>query len=516
MQVAGAAPASSSAHSDRQSLSVPWNILLQYEFELRKWAIKEAHRDGAPLGDKLHEATRNTELKELHFTSQVALSKRSGAFDPPPPSKWPRKGKGEKGDKGGKDGGKDGKGPKGTKSDGKIKVGETWFDLVSKTPDGRELCYAFNIRRGCQVKGASRKADVRASLAELCKDRLLGPNNTAASAAYPAGLCSLIATWVFSVFDGGGCGKVSSSQLLRLSELLPDEERIRRAAEVIEGQRSFTSGAFVHQDKDWKGCRLVLAAYTIGKDGLLSEQDRDNLVDKGFDLDYSRLRTGCEGPPLVGDFAGSVDEFVDGFGRCSPGRWKPSNRGRCLSSQATSFARDLRGRVRRFVLENVPDLAKATFRLATGHWDGPLFAPAPLAKLREDWFNMLPDPLRAREMIPHQPFYLRAMAQTLRILEDPDYHILEEGKFCFCNGVEVGHTSPLGPVPQVFRLRQKGQKYDESEWEPLMGNYRDGPEVEKALQEAFEKEESEGRMFPLSLAEARQRYPGSALRVAAQ
>ena len=156
MQVAGAAPASSSAHSDRQSLSVPWNILLQYEFELRKWAIKEAHRDGAPLGDKLHEATRNTELKELHFTSQVALSKRSGAFDPPPPSKWPRKGKGDKGDKGGKDGGKDGKGPKGTKSDGKIKVGETWFDLVSKTPDGRELCYAFNIRRGCQVKGCQR------------------------------------------------------------------------------------------------------------------------------------------------------------------------------------------------------------------------------------------------------------------------------------------------------------------------------------------------------------------------
>ena len=49
-----------------------------------------------------------------------------------------------------------------------------------------------------------------------------------------------------------------------------------------------------------------------------------------------------------------------------------------------------------------------------------------------------------------------------------------------------------------------------------MGNYRDGPEVEKALLEAFEKEEAEGRMFPLSFAEARKRYPGPALRVAAQ
>ena len=31
----------------------------------------------------------------------------------------------------------------------------------------------------------------------------------------------------------------------------------------------------------------------------------------------------------------------------------------------------------------------------------------------------------------------------------------------------------------------------------------------------FEKEEAEGRMFPLSFAEARRRYPGSTLRVAA-
>ncbi|CAE7341503.1 unnamed protein product [Symbiodinium sp. CCMP2456] len=104
MQVAGAAPTSSAAQAERHTLAVPWNVLLQYEFELRKWAIKEAHRDG------------------------------------------------EKGEKGGKDG----KGPKGGKSDGKIKVGETWYDLVSKTPDGRELCYAYNIKRGCQVKGCQR------------------------------------------------------------------------------------------------------------------------------------------------------------------------------------------------------------------------------------------------------------------------------------------------------------------------------------------------------------------------
>eukprot|EP00439_Symbiodinium_sp_Y106_P060197 s1232_g8.t2 len=85
------------------------------------------------------------------YLDEVALSKRSSASDPPPPE-WPRVGKGTKGGKGGKEGTKDGKG----KSTGKIQVGDAWYDLVSKTPDGRELCYAYNIKRGCHVKGCQR------------------------------------------------------------------------------------------------------------------------------------------------------------------------------------------------------------------------------------------------------------------------------------------------------------------------------------------------------------------------
>ena len=151
MQVSSGLPSSTSSGQDRHTLPVPWSVLLQYEFEMRKWAIKEAHKRGEPPGSMLHEATRNTELKELHFTSQVALAKRGQYDDMPPPNKWFRKGeKGNKG-KGGKGGGKTT-----PKTDGQIKVGEGWFDLVSKTPDGRELCYAYNIKRGCQVKGCKR------------------------------------------------------------------------------------------------------------------------------------------------------------------------------------------------------------------------------------------------------------------------------------------------------------------------------------------------------------------------
>ena len=81
----------------------------------------------------------------------------------------------------------------------------------------------------------------------------------------------------------------------------------------------------------------------------------------------------------------------------------------------------------RGLFDSVPDLARATFGLATGRWDGPLFPQDRLDGLREDWFSMLPDPIRARDLIPHQPFYLRAMAQTWEILEDPDFVSWKKG-----------------------------------------------------------------------------------------
>ena len=512
---------------------------------------------------------------------------------------------------------------------------------------------------------------------------------TTPAAAYPPLLCKQIAEWAFSVFDGGSAkpqmsgdtsgqgvilsfepdlqewnpdrgkevenlalvalqrGQVMEAELLHISSLLPDEDRVRESTCSIPGQRSFTTGAFFHGGKaglrrnlsaypvcsallarlissrfpeepftslalfrdisqpprkdttngrynnlllacstfeggglwvhsddgevvrsvngskmsgkivswdqgtisfdphlwhateGWTGTRLVLAAHSISDEGKLDAADKLRLSSLGFelpgkrkrdaahmgqdtdqpeveDLTFDQLKSGCEGPPMVGEFAGCSDEFVDGFGRCSPGRWRPVNRGRRLSDGARTFAGRLKERVQQFVVGSIPDLARATFKLATGRWSGPLFPEDGMAALREDWFQMLPDPLRAREMVPHQPFFLRAMAQTLEILEDPDFGVLEEGKYCFCNGVEVGHLAPLGPNPQVYRARRKGQKYDESEWEPEMRNYKDGPEVERALQEAFEKEEKEGRMFPLSLGEARKRYPGHTLRVAAQ
>ena len=49
-------------------------ILLDYEFEMRSHAFKKARKDGTPLGVALLEATRNSELKELHFTSPISFA----------------------------------------------------------------------------------------------------------------------------------------------------------------------------------------------------------------------------------------------------------------------------------------------------------------------------------------------------------------------------------------------------------------------------------------------------------
>ena len=41
-------------------------------------------------------------------------------------------------------------------------------------------------------------------------------------------------------------------------------------------------------------------------------------------------------------------------------------------------------------------MAKVIFRLATGKWERPLFGKEALDSFREDGFQMLPDPGRAR------------------------------------------------------------------------------------------------------------------------
>ena len=68
----------------------------------------------------------------------------------------------------------------------------------------------------------------------------------------------------------------------------------------------------------------------------------------------------------------------------------------------------------------------------------------------------------------------------------------------------------------MYEKLEQGRTYDPSEVRWDMSNYDSACDAGPALQQHFEKEESMGHMFPLSEGEARRRFPGDRLRVAAQ
>ena len=92
---------------EKAAFQPPWHILLDYEYEMRKKAIRNAHRKGTPLHEALKEATEDTELKELYFTSPVTFSavqrpQKTAKLDHAAPEGgfWFGKGKSKKGGKG--------------------------------------------------------------------------------------------------------------------------------------------------------------------------------------------------------------------------------------------------------------------------------------------------------------------------------------------------------------------------------------------------------------------------------
>ena len=169
--------------ADASPLRPPWHILLSFEFELRKEAIKRALKENKPITQTLQDVCKDPELKERFFTSPIALQpqalepgflkrawsgngfgKGNGWPSDVPFNKWGRKGKegksNYKGFKGfneykgtGKKGGNKGKPNTG---------GRSANSLIDRTPDGREVCFAFNAQgcdgssgrvRICRVRG---------------------------------------------------------------------------------------------------------------------------------------------------------------------------------------------------------------------------------------------------------------------------------------------------------------------------------------------------------------------------
>ena len=143
---------------EKVPLSPPWHIMLDYEFELRKKAVRRAHRSGRPLDETLQEVTEDAEIKELYFTSPVTFSAMQR------PAKFSRVDEPQtRFGEGGKSKGKGKKGKSVSEGKGKSKKGSflpgTNLSLVSHTPDGKEICYRFNMR-GKACDGTCNRAHV--------------------------------------------------------------------------------------------------------------------------------------------------------------------------------------------------------------------------------------------------------------------------------------------------------------------------------------------------------------------
>ena len=158
---------------DQAPLRPPWVVVLNYEFELRKEAIKRAFRESRPLRDTLQEVTEDSQIKEQYFTSPIALpialqnrGKRANeSWEPWDDNKWNKntwKGNWHTG----KDPDRNKKGKKGKDNhkskdckDGKGKRAST---TTSRTPDGRFICFDYSgpgcdgncgMVHCCMVKG---------------------------------------------------------------------------------------------------------------------------------------------------------------------------------------------------------------------------------------------------------------------------------------------------------------------------------------------------------------------------
>ena len=123
--------------------SPPWEIVLAYEYRLRKEAFRRVTEEGSTLAEALDAVIKAPDLKETYFTTPLAL-----AFVERP-AKWPKGGKGKE-SKGKEGKGKEGKGPKGkgNKGNGKSDPALKGLQLTWRTPDGRDICFAWNSQ-GC-------------------------------------------------------------------------------------------------------------------------------------------------------------------------------------------------------------------------------------------------------------------------------------------------------------------------------------------------------------------------------
>lgn len=119
------------------------------------------------------------------------------------------------------------------------------------------------------------------------------------------------------------------------------------------------------------------------------------------------------GMPIQVEWDQTTRGFVDGFGLCSPTRWRPQQRGERRTAEMVKLAGATFNLLLDCVNKCIGDVRKEAFKLVTGKITESPFSQQALADLREGWVSLLPDPADARVVDDGQPFFLRALSPVV-------------------------------------------------------------------------------------------------------
>jgi len=231
-----------------------------------------------------------------------------------------------------------------------------------------------------------------------------------------------------------------------------------------------------------------------------------------------RHHLGGSGLPVQARFGDKGRFMHDGAGLCSPGRYLPHQR----RNYVWAGIRELQLSLRQLILQELPKYNTLIFHMATGKIVHSPFSEELLGKARDMWSGCIRKAQEGKdlsisleEVSPGQPFYLEAIGETLRLMQDPDFRIYSRSSHSFRTGVPVGYNIRMPRTPAVFERKVHWRKYEEMSFNPLNTNYKSVAGHEEALREQFIEEAKLGMMVEMSLEEAQKLYPGSLLRLSA-
>eukprot|EP00435_Cladocopium_sp_Y103_P022341 s929_g5.t1 len=194
-------------------------------------------------------------------------------------------------------------------------------------------------------------------------------------------------------------------------------------------------------------------------------------------------------------------------------RWRPQQRGERRSPEMVQVANKTFEVLSDAVTKHIGDVRREACKLVTGKLSSSPFPAEALNVVSNAWIALLPDPVGAGVVDEGQPFYLRALAQWLKVFKDPDVHWLVDETDSYASGVYVGVGKPLPRSPQVFPLKTKHRKLDEAEFTPIAENYPSAQISSEELEKKFREEEQLGWMHPSKIGVLKQEY-GDQLRIA--